>query len=86
MSSHPSACSTLSITFDERRAILRLKCTPPFMRAARVPGYEERHALVIVLVGIAHRRPVDHERVVQHRAVPVRHFFELFEKYGIRLT
>jgi hypothetical protein len=53
---------------------------PAWNRAARTPGDEERHPLVIVQVRVAHRRAVDDRRAVEQRAVVVRRVFQLLEK------
>ena len=58
MSSSPSACSTLSITFASGVPFARLQMQPALEGAAAAPGDEERHALVVVQIRVAHRRPV----------------------------
>ena len=49
-------------------------------RAAGMPGEEERHALVIVQVRIAHRRAVHHQRVLEQVAVAFRRVLQLLEE------
>src|SRR5690606_14018931 len=48
--------------------------------STRVPREEERAALVVVHVRVAHRRPVDDERVVEQRALAVGRLPELLEE------
>jgi len=45
-----------------------------------VPGQEHRNALVIVHVRIAHRAPVQHQRMIQQIAVAVRRVLQLVEE------
>ena len=64
----------------QRRAVGRLQMQAALQRAAGAAGHEERHPLVVVQVGVAHRRSVDQQRVVQQRAVAVRRVLQLLEQ------
>jgi len=65
----------------ERRAILRPQMDSPIERTAGATGDEKRHPLVIVLIRVAHRRPVEEQGVVEDRGtVLVRDLPQSFEK------
>ena len=63
-----------------RRAVVRLQVAIALQRAAGLAGEEQRAALVVVQVRIAHRRAVDDQRVVEHVAVAVRNLLQLVEQ------
>ncbi len=63
-----------------RRAVGRLDVQAALERAAGLAGEEQRAALVIVDVRVAHRRSVDHQRVVEQVAVAVRRVLQLLQE------
>src|SRR5262249_4555223 len=63
-----------------RRAVGRLDMQVALQRAAGVARQEERHALVIVNVRIAHRRAVQHQGVVEEGALAVARVLQLLEQ------
>ena len=63
----------------QRRLVGRLEVHPASDRSTRAARHEERHPLVVVQIGVAHRRSVDQERVVQQGAVAVRRVPQLFQ-------
>ena len=73
-------CRTLSITLASGVPLGAFRCTPPGDRAAGAAGHEERHPLVVVQVGVAHRRSVDQQRAVEQRAVAVRRVLQLLQQ------
>ena len=68
MSSSPSLCSSRQHRVGHRRAVGRLEVQAALQRAAGVAGEEQRAALVVVHVRVAHRRAVDDQRVVEQVA------------------
>ena len=58
MSSTPERVQDAEHHVRQRRAVRRFEMQPALERAAAVPGDEERHALVVVQIRIAHRRSV----------------------------
>ena len=63
-----------------RRPVGRVDVQVAFQLARRVTREEQRAALVIVHVRIAHRRAVDHQAVIEKRAVTVRRGLQLVEE------
>ena len=47
-------------------------CRPPFKRAGRCSREHDRDHVLVVLVAVAHARPVHDERMIEQRAVAVR--------------
>ena len=54
-----------------RRPVGRLEVEPALQLPAGLAGQEQRASLVVVQIRIAHRRPVDDQRVVEQTAVAV---------------
>ena len=73
-------CSIVSIALAIGVPSAALRCRPPFSCAAGVAGEEQRAALVVVHVRVAHRRAVDDQRVVEQVAVAVRRVLQLLEE------
>src|SRR5262245_32077980 len=62
-----------------RRAVGRLDVDAALKLPAQVPGGDQRHALVVVDVRVAHRRPVQHEALVEQVAVGLGRVLQLLE-------
>src|SRR5438067_3265452 len=63
-----------------RRAVRRLDVDAALQLAAGVPGDEQRHALVVVDVRVAHRRSVDDQAVVEQRGITLAGVLQLLEQ------
>ena len=76
----PSLCSMVSRTFAIGVPSSVRTCRLPFSSPLAWPSKDQRHALVIVDVRIAHRAAVHHHRMIQQIAVAIRGVLQLLQE------
>ncbi len=80
MSVRPSACATVSIDVGHRRPGLRLEVPVARQLSLRAAQHDQRAPLVVVDVGVAHRRAVDDQALVEQRRVAFLDRLELLQE------
>ena len=84
--STPALCRIVSSKFAMGVSSGYFRCRPPFSLPAAPRRQHDRQRRMIVNVAVAHAASVQHQRVIEQRAVAVRVDRSLSSMYASRLT